>query len=359
LGHLTRADGLLLVLVALTLALWPYRKKENGQSFNRWFAAGVIVLAYLVVMAPWFARNLDVIGSPLPASGVGTAFLRDYNEIFEYPVDWSAGEFVDWGVGNILDSRWEAFTINLGTFIAVEGWVILMPFALVALWKRRGESLLSSFMLYALALHLVMTLVFAFPGYRGGLFHSAAALAPFWAVLSVLGIDDVTEWAGKRFKRRRVGQDKVVFSGFAVLIAIGVAMFALFGRGGDETDVPSIDERAVIIEEDAIAVEPMVMVNDPAGWYYHTGYSGVTLPDAPLDRVPEIARRYCLTHLVLDANVTESFVPMMEDDLLPAYLVQIAHLNSDTETLDDDVRIYRFKTESIDYAENCSIPETD
>jgi hypothetical protein len=96
------------------------------------------------------------------------------------------------------------------------------------------------------------------------------------------------------------------------------------------------------------------MVNDPAAWYYHTGYTGVTLPDAPLDRLPEIAGKYCLTHLVIDKNVTDSFKPLIRDgEASPSFLEQIQHLNQDTETTDDDVRLYRFRPESISYADVC------
>ena len=42
-------------------------------------------MAYLLVMLPWFARNLAVIGTPLPVGGTATIWLRGYNEIVSYP----------------------------------------------------------------------------------------------------------------------------------------------------------------------------------------------------------------------------------------------------------------------------------
>ncbi len=40
------------------------------------------------------------------------------------------------GLGNILASRWEAFTNNLGTFVAVEGLIVLAPLIVIALVRR-------------------------------------------------------------------------------------------------------------------------------------------------------------------------------------------------------------------------------
>ena len=81
------------------------------------------------------------------------------------------------------------------------GWVIVTPLMLVGWWRRRRDRFLLPFGLYALGLHLAMTFVFPFPGYRGGLLHSAAALIPFWAALGVAGLDDIVEWVARRRRR--------------------------------------------------------------------------------------------------------------------------------------------------------------
>ena len=72
------------------------------------------------------------------------------------------------------------------------------PLMLVALWRRRRHAFLRGFWLYALGLHLAMTFIFPFSGYRGGLFHSAAALFPWWMALGVVGLDDVIDWIAQR-----------------------------------------------------------------------------------------------------------------------------------------------------------------
>ncbi|MCD4686727.1 MAG: glycosyltransferase family 39 protein, partial [Anaerolineae bacterium] len=131
LAHLTRADGMLFVIVLVIVAWWPDADFDRRRVLTVMLAG---VLAYLLVMTPWFVRNLSEIGTPLPTGGTDTIWMRDYNELVNYPAGASASEFWGWGLGNILQSRLEALANNLGTFIAVETWVVLGPFALAGLW---------------------------------------------------------------------------------------------------------------------------------------------------------------------------------------------------------------------------------
>lgn len=347
LAHLTRADGLLLLLVALAVIWLPPLSRNKLR--NKAILTLALISSYLLVMLPWFVRNLDIIDAPLPSGGIRTMYLRGYNEIFAYPVDWSAQNFFEWGWGNILQSRAQALLTNSATWLLIEGLVVLAPFALVALWQRRHQPFLTGFWLYALGLHLVMTFIFAYPGSRGGLFHSSAALLPFWAVLGILGldagIDKMVQW--RNWKRHEA---RLVFGTTVVIMAalLGGLWLTLQLRNRDAA--PDYENLAESLPADA-----RLMVNDPAAWYYHTGRWGVTLPDAPLDRLPEIARRFCITHLVLDKNVTESFEPLIHDGQPPPdFLDQIEYFDQGTDTTDDDIRIYRFLLN--DYAADCQTP---
>ncbi len=340
LAHLTRADGLLLLLVALLLTLWP---RPN------WKAVSSTLCAYLIVMLAWFIRNLDVINSPIPSGGVKTAFLRGYNELFAYPVDWSLSNFLDWGTSNILESRWNALLNNFGTWLAVETWILIGPFALAALWKRRKNPLLTGFWIYALGLHLAMTFVFAFPGYRGGLFHSSAALVPFWAILGMMGLDDAITWAAQR-RKWKPAEARMVFGTSALVLVMILGGFAWTIQASNREEAPNYAEIKTYLPADAI-----LMANDPPAWYFHTGLTSVNLPDTTLERLPEIASKYCVTHLVIDKNVTDAFVPLIEKGAPPPpFLKEIAHLDRNTEGTGDDVRIYRFIEEAIPYASRCN-----
>lgn len=327
LAHLARADGVLFLLVALLLLSWPR---------PQWRLMGAAILGYLVIMTPWFIRNLNVIGSPLPSGGINTAFLRGYNEFYDYPVEWSAANFWAWGWENILNSRWEALVSNFATWVVVENWALLGPLAVWAWWQRRREPLWLGFGIYALGLHVAMTLVFAYPGYRGALFHSSAALLPFWAVLGVIGLDaSIGRMA--RWRRWHEPQARMVFGGAAVVLAIILSLNALGAQLKNRQQGPDYATIRGYLPDDAI-----LMVNDPASWYYHTRLGGVALTNAPLSRVPEIAHRYHVTHLVLDVNVPDGFLPVFRGEMTPSYLELVVHLDEGTTDPEDDVRVYRF-----------------
>jgi len=301
LAHMARADGMLLVLVLLGVALWPRKGVTRGRSGQ--VAAGLV--AYLLVMLPWFARNLSLLETPLPTAGTDTIWMRSYDELVNYPPGTTPAEFWQWGVGNIVESRVEALTNNLGTFVAVETWVVLGPFVLAGLWVRRPDPFLLGVMLYAAGLHLAMTLVFAFPGYRGGLFHSSSALLPFWAAIGPVGLDAGIDWMA-RWRRWRTAEAQMVFGGALVVLAALLSM-AMFRQR-----VPGLNSNASFYETLAADLPhgAVVMVNDPAALYYHTGLSGVVVPNADPDVVPEIAARYGVTYLVLDKNRTRPFTAL-------------------------------------------------
>lgn len=295
LAHLTRADGVLLLLVGCAAALWPVRGERYPVILRRALQGLVIMtLAYLLVMLPWFAHNMAVSGTLLPVGGTQAIWFREYNDLFNYPPDSSPGTFFADGIAPLFTTRWEAFSSNLGTFIAVEGLVVMMPLMLLGLWVRRHDGFLRGFWLYALGLHLAMTLVFPFPGYRGGLFHSAAALIPWWAALGVAGLDDAVDWAARRRRQWRAGTAKVIFSAALLVVALFLSLSTgLANRVGGGT--PRLyDELRAILPENA-----RVMINDPAALYYFTGLGGVVLPNESPDVIPEVARRYGVSYLLL------------------------------------------------------------
>ncbi|MFC1960177.1 hypothetical protein ACFLYO_05665 [Chloroflexota bacterium] len=305
LAHLTRADGLLLLGVLGLLAVVPGRWLNGAHITQRpyWqctlFNLGSGVLAYLLVMLPWFLRNMRLVGTPLPVGGTATIWLRGYNEIVSYPPAMNPANFLTWGLPNILQSRWEALLTNLGTFVAVEGLIVLAPLIIIALVKRWRHPLLLPVWIYAVLLHLAMTLAFAYPGLRGGLFHSAAALMPWWMALGIIGLDDVIDWIARRRRTWRPAQAKWIFTGAVIVLAILLTITMTRGRFGQRGGGTLTRLAADVLPADAV-----VMSNDPTAFYYHTGLPGLVVPQAGLDGVQALVTQYNLTHIVLDSNHT-------------------------------------------------------
>lgn len=323
LGHLTRADGLLLLFVGMMVVLWSAKRLFS----SRIVLTGIMIAAYLLVMLPWFARNLNAIGSLLPVGGVQAIWFTEYNDLFNYPPDANPQTF--FASGQIFVSRWEAFLSNLGTFVAVEGIIVLTPFMLIGLWKRRCDPLLRGFWLYMLGVHVAMTLVFPFPGYRGGLLHSAAALMPWWMALGLAGLDDVVDWIAKR---RRTWNSWVAKTIFSVTLVVFVVFFSL------SLALPrrvAIHEPALYPALDAaLPNDARVMINDPMQLYYYTGRGGVVLPNEAPAIIPEIAAQYDVQYLLLEVTQLEG----ADVVAAPALLVSIVEQTPDFLTrLDVDL----------------------
>lgn len=292
LAHLTRADGPLLLLVGGFVLLYP----AAGRPLRpRLAALGLLTACYLLVMLPWFARNMQLVGWPLPLGGADSIWFIEYDELFNYPPGADPQSFFADGPDVLLESRWLALSSNLGRFVAEQGLVVMTPLMLLGLYVRRRDPLLRPFWLYALGLHLVMTLVFPYPGYRGGLFHSAAALVPWWAALGVVGLDASVDWAAKRLPHWQPDRAKVVFS--LMLLSVALTLSLVMGLQGQ---VPAAAPPLYTALARELPPDARVMVNDPAALYYFTGLGGVVLPNASYTVIPEIAERYGVRYLLLE-----------------------------------------------------------
>ena len=332
LGHLSRADGLLLLIAGWAAILWPfYRSKPTRQDApslpQRILALAVMTAVYLLVMAPWFVRSVNLTGSPLPVGGAQGIWFTRYDDLFNYPPDSNAATFFADGIGLLFQTRWEALTGNLGTLIVVEGMIVLFPLMLVALWRRRAAPFLRGFWLYALGLHLAMTLVFPFPGVRGGLFHSAAALLPWWMALGVVGLDDVVDWIARQRRQWKPSVAKRVFSVALVMFALVLTLSVTLPRRAS-IDTPLLYEALSAQLPD----EARVMINDPAQLFYYTGFGGVVLPNEAPPVIQEIARQYDIDFVVLESvegedghtvwAISDKLLPILDD--LPDFLMEVA-----------------------------------
>jgi hypothetical protein len=255
-----------------------------------------LTLGYLVVMLPWFLRNMSVLGLPMSLGGTQTIWFTSYDDLFNYPPLATPATLFANGISDFVDSRWLALTNNLGTFIAVEGLIVITPLMLVGLWVRRRMEFLQPFWIYVVGLHLAMTFVFPFPGYRGGLLHSAAALIPVWTALGVVGLDDVVNWIARRRRRWNARSAKFVFS--IGLVAMAILLSVMIGlpnrvlpQNGSPLDKAMVEQ---------LPADARVMINDPAQLYYFTRFGGVVLPNESPDVIVDIARKYGVKYLVVE-----------------------------------------------------------
>ncbi|MBN1660847.1 MAG: hypothetical protein JXA93_20800, partial [Anaerolineae bacterium] len=132
-AHLSRADGLLLLAVALLAALLrPSRKPDPG---NRLRSLALCLLGYLAVMSPWFVRNWLVSGSPLPGGGLQTLFLTTYDDMFAYGRPLTLDSYLAWGWDEIARSKLLALGQNSVRLWVENFMIVLLPFSALGLWR--------------------------------------------------------------------------------------------------------------------------------------------------------------------------------------------------------------------------------
>ncbi len=336
-AHLARADGALLLGIAglASLLARPVPKMADGakpRAQSRWalvtLSAALLVAGYLVVMGPWFARNWQVSGTILSGAGTRTMFLRDYDQMFSYGETPTLRSFLAWGWPAILASKGKALLLNLQR-LWVEGLlIVLLPFTAAGLWRLRRNRLLWPFFVYLPALFVVMTFVFTFPGMRGGLYHSGAALLPFFFAASGPGLEAMLRSAARRLRGWRVRPAWKVFSSGLVLIAALLTVFALW-RGGvlsgtwNEQDGGYAENGQWLDARGA--GQAVVMVGDAPGFAWHTGQPAIAVPNDPLDTVVAVAERYGARYLVLDSKRPRTTDALYAGEVLyPALSLQLA-----------------------------------
>ncbi len=324
LAHLSRADGVLLLL-ALFLAQIQFRRMKaeggRGKIFILHPSSFLLLLTgYAFVMLPWFIRNLVVIGAPLSPAGAQALWMCNYDELFAYGVRFDLNHLLGCGIDQVLLSKINGVASGVIHWLAEIGLIFLLPLIIVGLWKERRAALLHAAFLYAVLLFAAMTLVFTFAGDRGGLFHSSGALLPFFYAGAPIGLDTIIEWIARRRRTWKASTAQAVFSVAAVVLAIGLSVSIYRGRvvGSDVTN-PTWNQADRVY--DAIGqwlhnrgeTDPIVMVNNPPSFTYHTGLRSIVVPYGDVNALLSAARQFGARWLILDANRPEPLAALYSD----------------------------------------------
>lgn len=337
LAHLSRADGWLLMVPALTgIAL----QRDKGLRVSPF-----VFLGYAVVMVPWFIRNLSVIGFPLPVGTSRTLWLTSYPELFHYPPDMiNFSSWLEAGWSQALWVRAQALMINLERILAENGLIFLGPFMLWGGLKLRRQPAIRAAFAYGLLLLVVMTIVFPFAGTHGGVFHSSSALMPILWCLAPIGLDHAIGLAAK-LRRWEPARAKSLFKNSAVVLAailtLGLSVGRVVGRdpAHPRWNYPQADYQAVgqampFNSED----NPLAVVNNPPGFYLATGRPAIVIPDGGLDALKGVIQRFDAGWVVFDRNTPEGLRSLYDGTAQPAWLSRWAEVE---DSASEQIVIYR------------------
>ncbi len=320
---LSRSDGLLWLPLTFLFALWrafhlsstdtpaqpstsrllPSAFHFSPSAFRFLLSAGLsTLLGFLLIMSPWYVRNLNIYGTPMAPGGSRALWLENYDQTFIYPPTLLTKEsFLALGWDKILADRMWAMNMNLQSGFAAHGGIILFPFIVAGIIYYRKDDRVKLVTLAWLILFLVMTFLFPFAGARGAFFHAGAALQPMWWTLAPLGLEEIL----LSLRRRGIGNDqnRVVFRSALVMVAMILTVYVVYlrvftlGWGEIDADYKAVDQFLV---EHGVTNQDIVMARNAPGYYLNTGRSAISIPYGGENALLEAAMQFGAYYLVLE-----------------------------------------------------------
>ncbi|MCI0346029.1 MAG: glycosyltransferase family 39 protein [Chloroflexi bacterium] len=340
LASLARNDGVLLAgavgLVWLLDRLRWWRRRTGSGGWARvddrrpvsWAAAAGFVVLFLVVMGPWWLRQLTTFGSISPTSSSGAALwildISEWNSITAHP---TLERFLAQGPAAILASRLDGLASAIGNFVVVIASIVLLPFLLLGMLARRGAPDFRPWFIYSLVVFAGATFIYPLHVPGGAFIHSAIGLAPHAAILSLEGVLLVV---GAVASRRRTWREDAAGSVFAWgIVAIVIATAFVFGRqtqaGWASLRTPRV-ELAAQMAELGVGPNDRLLTIDAAGWNYWTGRPGVVTPDDPIETIEAVARAYETRWLIVEReDAARALAVVLQDDERPPWIGPAAY----------------------------------
>jgi hypothetical protein len=332
LATLARNDGVLVLAALGVVFLWDrwrsWRRNRAGDAIRpsiSWAAAIGSVAVFVLVMAPWWARQLAIFGSLSPSSTSGKVlFIRDIGEWNSITIPASLDHLLSMGAGPLIATRIGGGVAAVMIFLTLVLGFVLGPTLVVGAWAKRRSTDYGPFFVYAGILFAFSALISAVHVPGGTFIHSAIALAPYCYILALEGLVVAIAWIAARRRNWNADSAVRVFGGatlaFAAVLAVAgtLVVHAIWSARTD-------DFRAVAAALDGAGApeSDRVMSIDAAGTKYWTGRGGVVLVNDPLDTIHQVAQAYDIRWLVLDrGDAVASVAPILDGTEHPDWLGQ-------------------------------------
>ena len=286
-------------------------------------AAVACVALYLVVVGPWWIRQLNEFGSISPTASTGSAlWLTSYRQWNSITADTSLAAFLAQGPAAIIGSRFFGFVAATANFAVIIGSVVLVPFTIWGAWRRRRSDDFLPWFLYVLIMFAGATLIFPLHVPGGAFIHSAVGMAPHAYILGLEGMAALVLAIARRRPAWEPAKAIPIFSWSLVAFIVATAfLYAPVAQGTWASDrAPRV---ALAAELERLGVPPTdrLMTIDAGGFKYFTGHPGVVSPDDPIETIESVAQGYGIRWLVLErSGVVEALQPVLIDDRRPSWI---------------------------------------
>jgi len=328
--NLARSDGLLWFGLAGLLSLWKANAsaKASPTQLNKVQYLSHIVsyvtrtfsftlLGYLLIMGPWYARNISLFGTPMAPGTSRILWLTNYNDTFAFPADKITMQaWLDAGWKAALDVRLWALRMNLLNSFGAQGGILLFPFILMGVWALRHELRVKLAITGWLILLFVMTTVFPLAGARGGFFHAGVAFQPLWWAVAPLGLSRMTD-ALYRKNVLTAEHAGTVFQGLLVTICVlltGIIVQLRILQGGWQPGEEMYMRVEQFLLGQGASQDKIIVVRNPPGYYIVSGRSAIVMPPGGPATLLELAARYDASYFALESDgVLEEYQEIYED----------------------------------------------
>jgi hypothetical protein len=325
LASIARNDAYLLGgAVGLVFVIDRFRAWRTGRRPALPFlaAAGCFGL-FLLVVGPWWYRQLTLFGSISPTASSGTAlWLTSYRQWNSITADTSFEAFMAQGWGEIISSRVFGFVAAAANFAVIIASVILLPFIVWGAWLRRRSDDFLPWFLYVFIMFAGATLIFPLHVPGGAFIHSAVGMAPHAYILALEGVAALVLAIARRRPKWQPSVATPVFTWAIVgLVIASAAFYAPVAHASWSVDRISRKALGGALDRLGIPATDRLMTIDAAGFKYFTGRPGVVSPDDPLDTIRAVADGYEIRWLVIERSATvEAFGPILVDDRRPNWI---------------------------------------
>jgi len=335
LAHLSRADGLLLLVPMIAVNAKSRIQNSESRILSMLSSAFWILAGYFVVMLPWFIRNLAVIGSPLSSSGTQLVWACNYDELYSFGLRLDFNHWLNCGLDRVLLDKLQGLGSGLIHLLAEDGSIFLAPLMVIGLWRSRRSAIFRAALIYLMLLYLAMTLAFTYAGDRGGLFHSSGALLPFLCAAATIGLDTFVGWIAARRRTWHAAQARSIFGAGVVGMALMLSLFVWHGRViGPNVAEPVWNQSDRVYTQvkqwfsDRGEKDPIVMVNSPPEFFYHTGLRSIVIPSGDVNTLLQATDRFGVRWLLIDPAQAHGLNGFMAGDLSLSRLEQAADFGS-------------------------------
>ncbi|HEX7495947.1 MAG TPA: glycosyltransferase family 39 protein [Candidatus Limnocylindrales bacterium] len=327
LASLSRNDGLLLGAVVGLAFGWDrwrtWRSRGVRAPTIPWRYAFACLGLFVLVMAPWYLRQLAVFGSLSPSSGSGRVlFISHYDDIERVTGDISLAAYIGQGLVPLLAGRLAGLVAAIGIFAVLACSLALAPFALVGAWARRHSVDFGPYFVYAGLLFAVSILLFPVFIVHGTFLHSAVALVPYTYILGFEGLAVAVAWVSRHRRNWQEKRATPLFIGTAAgLMILSTAVYAAMSFPSWDAERDQMLAAGRALDAAGAPSSDLVMSADPAGYKYFTGRGGVVTPNDSLDVTREVAADYGIRWLVLErAHIVAPLAPVIESTVRPSWL---------------------------------------